>query len=90
MAETVLVYRKPGADQAEAERVANAAADVLGGRLVSDGFWIDRERGSYAYAFPDDVSHQEGKQALLDALDQAAPADKSNRLGWLRWLEVRD
>ena len=88
MAETVLAYRKPGADQAEAEKVANAAADATGGRLVGDGFWIDRERGSYA--FPDDVSHQQGKQALLDALDQAAPADKSNRLGWLRWLEVRD
>ena len=90
MTETVLAFRKPGADQAEAERVANSAADALGGRLARDGFWIDRERGSYAYAFPDDVSHQQGKQALLDALDQAAPADKSNRLGWLRWLEVRD
>jgi hypothetical protein len=90
MTETVLAYRKPGADQAEAEKVANAAADALGGRLVSDGFWIDRERGSYAYAFPEDVSHQQGKQALLDALDQAVPGDESNRLGWLRWLEVRD
>jgi hypothetical protein len=90
MTETVLAYRKPGADQAEAEKVASAAADALGGRLVSDGFWIDREHGSYAYAFPDDVTHQQGKQALLDALDQAAPPDKSNRLGWPRWLEVRD
>ena len=88
--ETVLAYRNPGADQTEAEKVANAAADALGGRLVRDGFWIDRERGSYAYAFPDGVSHQQGKQALRDALDQAAPADKSNSLGWLRWLEVRD
>jgi hypothetical protein len=90
MAETVLAYRRLGADQAEAEKVAKAAADALGGRLVIDGFWIDRERGSYAYAFPDHVTHQQGKQALLDALDQAAPADKTNRLGWLRWLEVRD
>jgi len=90
MTETVLAYRKPGADQAEAEQVANAAADALAGRLVSDGFWIDRERGSYAYAFPDDVTHQQAKQALLAALDQAAPADKSNKLGWLRWLEVQD
>jgi hypothetical protein len=90
MTETVLVFRKPGADQAEAEKVANAAADALGGRLVSDGFWIDREHRSYAYSFPDHVTHQRGKQALLDALDQAAPGDKSNRLGWLRWLEVQD
>jgi hypothetical protein len=90
MTETVLAYRKPGADQAEAEKVANAAADTLAGRLVSDGFWIDRERGSYAYAFPDDVTHQQGKQALLAALDEATAADKSNKLGWLRWLEVRD
>ena len=57
---------------------------------MSDGFWIDRERGSYAYAFPDGVSHQQGKQALLDALDQAVPGGKSNRLGWLPWLEVLD
>jgi hypothetical protein len=90
MTETVLAYRKPGAVQAEAEKVANAAADARSGRLVSDGFWIDRERGSYAYAFPDGVSHQQGKQALLDALDQAVPGNKSNRLGWLRWLEVQD
>jgi hypothetical protein len=90
MTETVLTYRKPGAVQAEAEKVANAAADARSGRLVSDGFWIDRERGSYAYAFPDGVSHQQGKQALLDALDQAVPGDKSNKLGWLRWLEVQD
>jgi hypothetical protein len=90
MTETVLAYRNPGADQAEAEKVANAAADALAGRLVSDGFWIDRERGSYAYAFPDDVTHQQGKQALIAALDQAAPADKSDELGWLRWLEIRD
>ncbi len=88
--ETVLAFRKPGADQAEAEKVANAAADALGGRLVSDGFWIDREHRSYAYAFPDDGTHQRAKQALLDALDQAAPADESNKLGWLRWLEVQD
>ena len=90
MTETVLAYRKPGADQAEAEQVANAAADALAGRLVSDGFWIDRERGSYAYAFPNGVTHQQAKQALLAALDQAAPANKSNKLGWLRWLEVQD
>jgi hypothetical protein len=90
MTETVLAYRKLGADQAEAEMLANTAAEALGGRLVSDGFWIDRERGSYAYSFPDDVTHQQGRQALLDALDHAAPADKSNKLGWLRWLEVRD
>jgi hypothetical protein len=89
MTETVLAYRKPGADQAEAEKV-NAAADAVAGRLVSDGFWIDRERGSYAFAFPDDITHQQGKQALLAALDQAAPADKSKKLGWLRWLEVQD
>ena len=37
MTETVLAYRKPGADQTEAEKVANAAADALSGRLVSDG-----------------------------------------------------
>ena len=91
MTETVLAFRKPGADQAEAEKVANAAADALGGRLVSDGFWIDREHGSYAYAFPHDVTHQRAKQALLDALDQAAPVGKSkNKPGWLRWLEVQD
>jgi hypothetical protein len=65
-------------------------ADALAGRLASDGFWIDRERGSCAYAFPDDVTHQQGKQALLAALDHAAPADRSNKLGWLRWLEVQD
>ena len=90
MTENVLAFHKPGADQAEAEKVANAAADALAGRLVSDGFWIDRERGSYAYAFPDDVTHQQGKRALLAALDQAAPADKSNKVGWLRWLEIQD
>ena len=90
MTETVLAYRKPGADQAEAEKLANAAADALAGRLVNDGFWIDRERRSYAYAFPDDVTHQQGKQALLAALNHAAPADESNELGWLRWLEVQD
>jgi hypothetical protein len=61
MTETVLAYRKPGADQAEAEKIANAAADALARRLVSDGFWIDREHRSYAYAFPDDVTHQQGK-----------------------------
>jgi hypothetical protein len=38
MTETVLAYRKPGADKAEAERVAKAAADALAGQLVSDGF----------------------------------------------------
>jgi hypothetical protein len=91
MTETVLAYRKPGADQAEAEKVANAAADALAGRLVSDGFWIDREHRSYAYAFPDDVTHQRAKQALLAALDEAAPVGKSkNTQGWLRWLDVQD
>src|ERR671915_31620 len=50
----------------------------------------DRDHGAYAYGFPDDVTHQQGTQALLAALDQAAPADKSNKLGWLRWLEVQD
>ncbi|MGH2743132.1 MAG: hypothetical protein ACRDLY_03710 [Thermoleophilaceae bacterium] len=91
MTETVLAYRKPGADQAEAEKIANAAADALARRLVSDGFWIDREHRSYAYAFPDHVTHQQGKQALLAALDRAAPVGKStNKLGWLRWLEVQD
>ena len=90
MTETVLAFRRPGADQAEAEKVANAAADALAGRLVSDGFWIDRQRGSYASAFPDDVTHQQGKQALLAALDQAAPADKSSKVGWPRWLEIQD
>ena len=29
-------------------------------------------------------------QTLIAALDQAAPADKSNKLGWLRWLEIQD
>jgi hypothetical protein len=81
MTETVLAYRKPGADHAEAEKVAKAAADALAGRLVSDGFWIDRERGSYASAFPDDVTHPQRKQALLAALDEAAPADKSKQAG---------
>ena len=91
MTETVLAYRKPGADQAEAEKVAGAAANALGGRLVSDGFWIDREHRSYAYAFPDEVTHQRAKQALLAALDEAAPVGTSkNTLGWLRWLEVQD
>jgi hypothetical protein len=50
--ETVLAYRKPEADQAEAEKIANAAADTLRGRLAADGFWIDRERGSYAIRVP--------------------------------------
>jgi hypothetical protein len=36
------------------------------------------------------MTHQQGRQALLDALDHAAPPDKSNKRGWLRWLEVRN
>ena len=40
--ETVLAHRQPDADQAEAEDIANAAADALRGRLAPDGFWIDR------------------------------------------------
>jgi hypothetical protein len=90
MAETVHAYCKPGADQAEAEKVANAAAGALGGQLAADGFWIDREHGSYAYAFRAGITYAEGRQALRDALDQVAPAHESDRPGWLRWLEVQD
>lgn len=87
--ETVRTHRKPDADQAEAERIANAAAAALQGRLAPDGFWIDRERGSYAYAFPSGTSTAEGRTALLAALDQVAPADES-KPGWQSWLEIED
>jgi hypothetical protein len=87
--ETVLARRKPDADQAEAEKIANAAAEALRGRLAPDGFWIDRERGSYAYPFPSGTSTAEGRTALLEALDQVAPADES-KPGWQGWLEIED
>jgi hypothetical protein len=87
--ETVLARRKRDADQAEAEKIANAAADALRGRLARDGFWIDRERGAYAYAFPSGTSTAEARSALLEALDQVAPADES-KPGWPRWLEIAD
>jgi hypothetical protein len=87
--ETVRAHRKPHADQAEAEEIANAAADALGGRLAPDGFWIDRDRGSYAYAFPSGTSTAEGRTALLEALDQVAPAGES-KSGWQGWLEIED
>jgi hypothetical protein len=87
--ETVRAHRKPDADQAEAEKIANAAAAALQGRLAPDGFWIDRERGSYAYAFPSGTSTAEGRTAVLEALDQVAPADES-KSGWQGWLEIED
>jgi hypothetical protein len=87
--QTVLAHRKPDADQAETEKIANGAAAALQGRLAPDGFWIDRERGSYAYAFPSGTSTAEGRTALLEALDQVAPADES-KSGWQAWLEIED
>ena len=87
--ETVRAHRQPYADQAEAEDIANAAADALRGRLAPDGFWIDRERGSYAYAFPTATGTAEARTALLEALDQVAPADAS-KPSWQRWLAVED
>jgi hypothetical protein len=87
--ETVLAHRQPDADRAEAEDIANAAADALRGRLAPDGFWIDRERGSYAYAFPTGTGTAEARTALLEVLDQVAPADAAQP-SWQRWLAVED
>lgn len=87
--ETVRAHLQPDADQAEAEEIANTAADALRGRLAPDGFWIDRERGSYAYAFPSGTGTAEARTALLEALDQVAPADES-KSGWQGWLEIED
>jgi hypothetical protein len=87
--ETVRAHRKPDADRAEAERIANDAAALLYERLAADGFWIDREHGSYAYAFPSGTGTAEGRTALLEALDQVAPADEA-KPGWSSWLEIED